>query len=103
MREIIPAIKSIRARSRKAALLGLFALALLQISIAAHQFEHIADHGLNVCDACTAYSKLDDAPLAGATPSEFPVALNGAISTLSDTPDAAGFNAAYRSRAPPLS
>ena len=89
--------------SRATAFLGLLALALLQISVAAHQFEHSADHSFNVCDVCTAYSQLDDAPLADTAITEFPIALHGAIETFSDSPTATLFVAAYRSRAPPLS
>lgn len=90
-------------RSRATAFLGLVALALLQVSIAAHQFEHSADHSFTICDVCTAYSQLDDAPLSGAGAAEYPIMLGGAINTLSSSPVAALFDAAYRSRAPPLS
>lgn len=90
-------------RSRATAFLGLVALALLQVSVAAHQFEHSADHGFSVCDVCTAYSELDDAPPAGATTTDYPIAPGSAVDTFSNSPNAALFVAAYRSRAPPLS
>lgn len=90
-------------RSRATAILGLVALVLLQISVAAHQFEHDADHSFNVCDVCTAYSQLDDAPLSSAYAFEFPIAHNVAINTPAGSPAATPFVAAYQSRAPPLS
>jgi len=90
-------------RSRATAVLGLVALALLQISVAAHQFEHSADHGFKTCDVCTAYSQLDDAPLSGATAAVFPVERSASIDSITESPAATLFVAAYRSRAPPLS
>jgi len=90
-------------RSRAAAILGLVALALLQVSFAAHAFEHSAEHGLNVCHACTAYSQLEDAPGADSTPFEIEIAPNSVPYLGTDSPELAVFAAAYRSRAPPTS
>jgi hypothetical protein len=103
MTESISATDRTCPQSRATAILGLVALVLLQFSVAAHQFEHSTDHGFNVCDVCTAYGKLDDAPLAGNMATEFPIVLNGAVDTFAETPTAALIIAAYRSRAPPLS
>jgi len=98
-----PAIEMHCPRRRATAILGLVALALLQVSIAAHQFEHSADHGFNVCHACTAYSQLENAPHAGATPVDFgfgeyavPAARNRLL-----TP--ANVTATCQPRAPPYS
>lgn len=90
-------------RSRATATLGLVALALLQISIAAHQFEHSADHGLNICHVCTAYSQDEDAPLSGTVSAEIPQASYSLPAIVVDLPAAVAPAAAYQSRAPPLS
>lgn len=103
MSESTPSTATRCPRSRAAAILGLVALALLQVSFAAHQFEHSAEHGLNICHACTAYSQLEDAPSAGGTPFEIEIAPHRLPNAGPDSPERVVCAAAYRSRAPPTS
>lgn len=103
MLESIPNTATTCPRSRATAILGLVALALLQVSIAAHQFEHSAEHGLNVCHACTAFSQLEDAPSTNSTPFEFEIAPHHLAHAGIDTPELVAFAATYLSRAPPTS
>jgi hypothetical protein len=90
-------------RSRATAILGLLALALLQVSIAAHQFEHSADHGLNVCHVCTAYSDIENSPHSGTASAGIPASVHAAPGTAIDLPVVTRLVSAYQSRAPPLS
>ena len=88
---------------RAPAILGLVALALLHIAAATHQFEHQADHDLNVCEACAAYSQLEDAAIPSAPGGNIPAAPDAAgAPSVADLGDVS-FAAAYWSRAPPLS
>lgn len=90
-------------RLRTPALFGIFVLALFQLSFASHQLQHPADHGISVCELCTAYNELDDVPLAATPAIAMPTQLAGAVTTPlhSLVPVAAGTS--YQSRAPPLS
>lgn len=89
--------------SRATAILGLFALALLQIAIAVHQFQHSADHGLNVCHVCTAYSQLEESPGSAATATDVEVNPHGLLESDSESFRPPWIATAYRSRAPPHS
>lgn len=90
-------------RHRSTAILGLVAMVLLQVSIAAHQFKHSADHGFSVCHACTAYSQLEDVAHTHAAPADFGVAIQATpfssvkLAVLDDS------TAPYQPRAPPNS
>lgn len=84
-------------------MLGLLALALLQISIAAHQFQHSTDHGLNVCHVCTAYSEVEHSPHSGTSSAGIPASTYAAPDTAIDLPAVTRLVSAYQSRAPPLS
>lgn len=88
---------------RTTAVLGLVALVLLQVSMAAHQFEHVADHGFTVCHACSVYNQLDDVPAKSVLPAVILAATGTAVDTDAGTLAAAPLVSNYRSRAPPLS
>ena len=51
-------------RPRFVAIFGLFAFALMQVSFASHQFEHLAGDVADACLACAQYDRLDDAAIA---------------------------------------
>ena len=93
----------IKRRHRTTAVLGLVALALLQVSMAAHQFEHVADHGLAVCHACSVYNQLDDVPANNVLPAVVLAPTNTAIHTDAGTLSSVRLASNYRSRAPPRS
>lgn len=103
MLETSSAICNRKFQRRAPALLGILALALMQISIASHQFEHIADHGLSVCQVCATYNQLDNALMPDALPGTFPTGLHVATSTTVRPFEAAPASAPYESRAPPHS
>lgn len=90
-------------RHRATAVLGLVALALLQVSMAVHQFEHVADHGLTVCHACSVYNQLDDVPIASVSPAISLTQPAIAIDTDTGRLTSALLVSSYRSRAPPRS
>lgn len=90
-------------RRRLPALVGLVALALLQVSVAAHSFKHVADHGLAVCHVCSSYNQLEHAPVSCAPAIELPYAADAVADTTVGPCAPAIVAAAYRSRAPPLS
>lgn len=66
-------------RPRIVATAGLLALALMQVSIASHQFEHLADDLAEACLACAQYERLDDAIIASSV--ELPVSIEFATPT----------------------
>jgi hypothetical protein len=88
---------------RAPALLALVALALLHISAAAHQFEHSVDHEFGVCQACSAYSELDDTLIPHAPSIDVPSSLHVAVAATATEAPRKTTVAAYRTRAPPLS
>jgi hypothetical protein len=98
-----PANSKLRFQRRAPALLGMLALALFQISLASHQFEHLADHGFGVCHSCSTLNQLDDALLPDALPVTFPVGRHEATDTTVHSFAGAPAPAIYRSRAPPHS
>lgn len=103
MPEYMTAPSRLSSRRHTAALLGIVALAFFQVSIAAHQFQHVSDHGLNVCHICSTHNQLDDAPVSAKLPVELPIADNMPASTEADLLESAFFVAPYLSRAPPIS
>ena len=88
---------------RAPAFVGIFALALLHVSVVAHQFEHSADHGLGVCAACSAYSQLEDTAAPRVPSEHIVIAPCSAVATPGATTYEFTLSATYRSRAPPLS
>lgn len=86
---------------RAAALLGLVALVMLQVSVAAHQFQHVADHGFSVCQVCSTQNQLDDAPVSAAQHVALPVSSNATGNTGAEPLVTTVIVAPYRSRAPP--
>jgi hypothetical protein len=84
-------------------LVGLVAVALMQVSVAAHSFSHVADDGLTVCRVCGSYNQLENAPVACAQPIELPHTTEGVADTRADPCAPAIVAAPYWSRAPPLS
>ena len=88
---------------RAPAFVGLVALALLHVSAAAHQFEHSAEHDLNVCEACGAYSQLETTAVAERPGDELLVVPERAFAIPCAAPFEAPFAATYLSRAPPVS
>lgn len=103
MRESSPTISKLKCPRRAPALFGILALALLQISIASHQFEHLADHGFSVCQSCSTYNQLGATLIPDALPIEFPIEPQLASDTMAQPFAAAPAFAAYRPRAPPHS
>ncbi|MDH5617493.1 MAG: hypothetical protein OEZ11_02535 [Gammaproteobacteria bacterium] len=103
MLETSSAICNRKFRRRAPALLGILALALMQVSIASHQFEHTADHGFSVCQVCATYNQLDNALIPDALPGTFPIGLHVAASTTARPFEAAPTSAPYESRASPNS
>lgn len=93
----------VRRQHRTTAVLGLLALALLQVSMAVHQFEHVADHGLTVCHACSVYNQLDDVPAKNVLPAVVLAATGSAVDTDVGTLASTPLVSNYRSRAPPRS
>ena len=53
-------LSQIRARTRVLSCVALFALALLQVSFAVHQFEHAFGDAQQSCDVCAQHERLDD-------------------------------------------
>lgn len=103
MLESSPTINDPKYQRRAPALFGLVALALLQLSIASHQFEHLADHGFGVCELCTTFTELDDALIPEALPAALPVSRQVTSVTTALSLRVAPTSAAYQSRAPPRS
>ena len=88
---------------RASAMAGLVVLVMLHVSAAAHQFEHIDDHGPSVCEACSAYSQLEDSSAPEVPSIEIPVVQVSEDLLASDQELPPATAAAFRSRAPPLS
>ena len=80
---------------------GLVAIALLQISFASHQFEHIADDFSNVCRVCVQHERLDDIAAVAAA-AEVRATPFAAPPTDFATVSLPATSSTYRSRAPPL-
>ena len=98
-----PASSKRRFQRRAPALFGILALALLQISVASHQFEHLADHGFGVCHSCSTFNQLDDVLIPQALPVTFPIGRHEATATTDQPFEGAPTSRIYRSRAPPYS
>ena len=94
---------ALNAWRRAPALAGLVALTLLHVSAAAHQFEHSAEHSLTVCEACGAYSQLENTAVAASPSATLIVAPGGAIAMPRAAAYITPFAARYLSRAPPRS
>ncbi len=90
-------------RKRTPALFGLFVLALFQLSFAGHQLQHPADHGISVCELCTAYNELDEVPLAAAPAIDLATQPSVLISAPEPSVAPTQVVTGYQSRAPPLS
>lgn len=92
---------------RGPAILGLVALALLHISVSAHQFEHSADHDAErhagVCEACAAYSQLEDTAAPCASSQDISISPYPSDATPRADHGDAPIIAVYHCRAPPLS
>ena len=84
------------------AFVGLFALALLQISSASHHFEHVADDFSKVCRICVQYKRLDD--VAPVTPASVEIVAEFAAPTIVAAEELTPRVASdHRPRGPPLS
>ena len=90
-------------RRRLTALVGLVALALMQVSVAAHSFSHVADDGLTVCQACGSFNQLEIAPVSCTQTIELPYATDAVADSRASLCAPAIVAAPYWSRAPPLS
>lgn len=101
MTKATPTSPADSTRRRTTAILGLVAIVLLQVSIAAHQFKHSADHGFNVCHACTAYNQLEDVAHTHAAPADFGVAIQATPISSVRLAAPADDAAPYQPRAPP--
>jgi hypothetical protein len=85
------------------AILGILALASLQVSVALHQFEHADSHGLTVCQLCSAYSQLENLAADSIATAELqvnPDSFHGYVAEQSVPVISA---VPYQPRAPPLS
>jgi len=87
---------------RTSAVLGLFALVLLQFSATSHQFEHHDDHIIKVCDTCTALNHIDDVSAATHTGFDCVTTSDSVTPNLFATFKALVVTP-FQSRAPPLS
>ncbi len=103
MTEASPIISRLTAWRRAPAIVGLVALALLHVAAAVHQFEHSADHEFSVCEACGAYSQLEDTAVSCTPSDDLLVASHDIIAATRADAFKPPFAATYRSRAPPLS
>ena len=88
---------------RAPAFAGLVVLALLHVSAASHEFTHDVDHAVSVCEACSAYSQLEDAGVPVAQSVEAAASPYVTCATPVADEIRASFTARYCSRAPPLS
>jgi hypothetical protein len=87
---------------RGAAWLALVSLAWLQLTLASHQFDHVAEYFADSCHVCFQLDRIDDAVVDVAVlPPPAPANDAKPEATLR-TGFTAGFASAYRSRAPPL-
>ena len=91
-----------RKRVRASAWLTLLSLALVQLSLASHQFDHAATELVDHCEVCVQLERLDDAASGHVLPGL--AALPGPEMELPapDSHTPAVEAGAYRSRAPPL-
>lgn len=93
---------SARNPVRGATWLALVSLAWLQLTLASHQFDHVAEYFADTCHVCVQLDRTDDtAADTQAVPLPVLAAQVGPATIASsdvDTP----FASAYRSRAPPL-
>jgi hypothetical protein len=90
----------LRARSRLFATVGLAALVFLQVSIASHQFEHVADDSTQYCRVCVQQDRLDDAVPVTTSVEVDP---RPAVAATSDytVPTLSRVASQFRARAPP--
>ena len=88
-------------RPRIVATAGLLALALMQVSIASHQFEHLAGDITDVCLACAQFERLDDVVVESASD---PLPAVSHAAPRAEFPEPAEFrqSSLYAIRAPPL-
>ncbi len=98
-----PILERLKGWRRGPAVVGLVALAMLHIAAATHQFEHVDDHGVSVCEACSAYSQLEDTVIPGSPSVETAVEPQLLVATATTNARLETSVATYRSRAPPLS
>lgn len=82
-------------------------MVVLQVSTAAHQFEHEheadSEHGVEVCQVCIAKSQSDDTPAVGASIFEFTITPLTAVESTVATSIPTRFEAPYSTRGPPVS
>ena len=63
-----------KRRLKAGSWLALLSLALLQFSLASHQYDHAADHLAESCDVCVQLERLDDSASGHAKPPVEPAA-----------------------------
>ena len=90
-------------RLRASAWLTLLSLALVQLSLASHRFDHAATDLVDNCDVCVQLERLDDAA-SGHIPPDVAIAaayesVPHSVDSVSELPRVY----AYRPRAPPIS
>lgn len=92
----------LRMRTQVLASVGLFAVAILQVSIASHQFEHLADDSTQYCRVCVQLDRLDDCVSPSTAPD--PVVHAPVSPSVNDAiPAVASATARFHARAPPVS
>lgn len=90
-----------RARPRLVAFAAFVAVALLQITYAGHQFEHLAGDFSAACGACAQFERLDDLVPAAAAVESLPEKIADSVDAHVEEP-ARPLPNRYRSRAPPI-
>tara|TARA_R110002049_G_scaffold65710_4_gene172274 strand:- start:11306 stop:11620 length:315 start_codon:yes stop_codon:yes gene_type:complete len=97
-------LAGIRKRRFAIACGALLVLAFLQVSIASHQFEHVAEDAYKYCRVCAQHDRLDDDILDSDTSQVQLLPAKGAASEAAPVLAFSGDNATpYHSRAPPVS
>ena len=91
-----------RKRVRASAWLTLLSLALVQLSLASHQFDHAATELVDHCEVCVQLERLDDAASGHVLPSLAVLPAPELELPAPDSNTAAVEAYAYRPRAPPL-
>ena len=80
---------------------ALMCVALLQLTVAAHQFEHVAGWVGDSCHVCIQLDRIDDAVTSDAAPSPAPVMAHGGNSQPQAGLISRAIIRGFDSRAPP--
>ncbi len=86
---------------RRAAWFAVLPIALLQLSIAAHQFDHVAEYVDEPCYVCVQIDRLDDVAADQSITTPVPLAIDRSASPASESAGSPAIIGGFDPRAPP--